>query len=56
MAKRIQGMIDNIIYRLFGMVDNFMGYLFDRFVSDAPKKNKIKNVPSPDNRMNFPKD
>ena len=49
-------MIDNIIYRLFGMVDNFMGYLFDRFVSDAPKKNKIKNVSSPDNRMNFPKD
>jgi len=56
MAKRIQGMIDNIIYKVFGMVDNFMGYLFDRFVSDAPKKNKIKNVPSPDNRMNFPKD
>ena len=56
MAKKIQGMIDNIIYKVFGMVDNFMGYLFDRFVSDAPKKNKIKNVPSPDNRMNFPKD
>ena len=35
-------MIDNIIYRLFGMVDNFMGYLFDRFVSDSPKKKKKK--------------
>jgi len=56
MAKKIQSMIDNIIYRVFGIVDNFMGYLFDRFISDDPKKNKIKNVPSPDNRMNFPKD
>jgi len=35
-------MIDNIIYKLFGMVDNFMGYLFDRFISDAPKKKKKK--------------
>jgi len=42
MAKRIQGMIDNIIYKVFGMVDDFMGYLFDRFVSDAPKKKKKK--------------
>jgi len=49
-------MIDKFFNKMFGMVDDFMGYLFDRFVSDAPKKNKIKNVPSPDNRMNFPKD
>lgn len=36
-------MIDNFIYRIFGMVDNFMSYLFDKFVSDDPKlKNKKK--------------
>jgi len=33
-------MMDNFFYKLFGIVDNFMGYLFDRFVSDAPKKKK----------------
>ena len=35
-------MIDKLIYKMFVMVDNFMGYLFDRFVSDAPKKKKKK--------------
>ena len=35
-------MIDKLFYKFFGMVDNFMGYLFDRFVSDAPKKKKKK--------------
>jgi len=35
-------MIDNIIYRVFGIVDNFMGYLFDRFVSDDPRLKKKK--------------
>ena len=35
-------MIDKFFYKMFGMVDNFMGYLFDRFVSDAPKKKKKK--------------
>jgi len=35
-------MIDNIIYKVFGMVDDFMGYVFDRFISDAPKKKKKK--------------
>ena len=35
-------MIDNIIYKVFGIVDNFMGYLFDRFISDAPKKKNKK--------------
>jgi hypothetical protein len=49
-------MIDNIIYRLFGVIDNFFGYLFDKFISDAPKKKKDINVKSPDNRMNFPKE
>ena len=49
-------MIDKFFYKIFGMVDDFMGYLFDRFISDAPKKKNIKNVDSPDNRMNFPKE
>ena len=35
-------MIDNIIYRGFGIVDNFIGYLFDRFVSDDPRLKKKK--------------
>ena len=35
-------MIDNIIYRVFGIIDNFMGYLFDKFVSDNPKLKKNK--------------
>ena len=48
-------MIDKFFYKMFGMVDDFMGYVFDRFISDAPKK-KTKNIDSPDNRMNFPKD
>jgi hypothetical protein len=42
MAKGVQSMIDNIIYKVFGMVDNFMGYLFDRFVSDDPRLKKKK--------------
>ena len=49
-------MIDKFFYRLFEMVDNFMGYIFDRFISDQPKKKKNINVKSPDNRMNFPKE
>ena len=49
-------MIDKFFYKLFGMVDDYMGYLFDRFISDQPKKKKNINVKSPDNRMNFPKD
>ena len=35
-------MIDQFFYRLFGMIDNFMGYLFNRFISDVPKKKKKK--------------
>lgn len=35
-------MIDNFIYRLFGLIDNAMGYLFDRFISDDPKLKKKK--------------
>jgi len=35
-------MIDKIFYTLFGSIDNAMGYLFDRFISDAPKKKKKK--------------
>jgi hypothetical protein len=49
-------MIDKFFNKMFGMVDDFMGYVFDRFISDAPKKKKNINVKSPDNRMNFPKD
>jgi len=49
-------MIDKFFIKMFVIVDNFMGYLFDRFISDAPKKKKNINVKSPDNRMNFPKD
>ena len=37
-------MIDQFFYRLFGMIDNCMGYLFDRFISDAPKCKCKKNV------------
>ena len=29
-----------MIDRLFGMLDNCMCYLFDKFISDAPKKKK----------------
>jgi len=35
-------MIDKFFYKLFGMVDNFMSYLFDRFISDDPKLKKKK--------------
>ena len=35
-------MIDNINYRFFGMIDNFFGYLFDKFISDNPKLKKKK--------------
>tara|TARA_R100000951_G_scaffold52677_2_gene44377 strand:- start:59 stop:208 length:150 start_codon:yes stop_codon:yes gene_type:complete len=49
-------MIDKFFIKMFGIVDDFMGYLFDRFISDAPKKKKNINVKSPDNRMDFPKD
>ena len=35
-------MIDQFFYRLFGFIDNTMGYLFDRFILDAPKKKKKK--------------
>ncbi len=35
-------MIDKFFYKMFGMVDDFMGYVFDRFISDAPKKKKKK--------------
>jgi hypothetical protein len=35
-------MIDNMFYKFFGMVDNFMGYLFDRFVSDDHRLKKKK--------------
>jgi len=30
-------MIDNFFNRFFGMMDNCMSYLFDRFISDAPR-------------------
>jgi len=30
-------MIDRLFYRFFGMIDDCMGYLFDRFISDAPR-------------------
>lgn len=35
-------MIDKLFYKFFGMVDNFMGYLFDKFVSDDPRLKKKK--------------
>jgi len=35
-------MIDKFFYIFFGAVDEAMGYLFDRFISDAPKKKKKK--------------
>jgi hypothetical protein len=35
-------MIDKFFYMLFGSIDDAMGYLFDRFISDAPKKKKKK--------------
>ena len=35
-------MIDNIIYRLFGIIDNFVGYQFDKFKSDDPSLKKRK--------------
>ncbi len=36
-------MIDKLFYKFFAMVDNFMGYLFDKFISDDPRlKNKKK--------------
>ena len=35
-------MIDRFFYRFFGMIDDCMGYLFDKFISDAPKKKKSK--------------
>ena len=35
-------MIDKFFYMLFGLIDDAMGYLFDRFISDAPKKKKKK--------------
>ena len=49
-------MIDKFFNKMFEIVDNFMGYLFDKFISDAPKNKNIKNVDSPDNRMNYPKE
>jgi hypothetical protein len=35
-------MIDKLFYKFFGMVDNFMGYLFDKFISDDPRLKKKK--------------
>ena len=35
-------MIDKLFYKFFGMVDNFMGYLFDKFVSDDLRLKKKK--------------
>jgi hypothetical protein len=35
-------MIDKLFYKFFGMVDNFMGYIFDKFVSDDPRLKKKK--------------
>lgn len=37
-------MLDRFFYKLFGLIDNFMGYLFDKFISDAPKCKCKKNV------------
>jgi hypothetical protein len=37
-------MLDRFFYKLFGSIDNLMGYLFDRFISDAPKCKCKKNV------------
>ena len=30
-------MMDKLFYRFFGMLDDCMGYLFDRFISDVPR-------------------
>jgi hypothetical protein len=35
-------MIDKLFYKFFGMVDNFMGYIFDKFISDDPRLKKKK--------------
>ena len=34
-------MIDNIIYRLFGVIDNFFGYLFELFWGDPANIEKV---------------
>ena len=45
-------MIDRLFYKFFGMIDNICVYLFDRFISDAPKK-KVKKKSKPSNEDLF---
>ena len=47
-------MIDRFIIRCCEIIDNFFKGLYNMLVK--PKKKNIKNVDSPDNRMNFPKE
>ena len=47
-------MIDRFIVRCCEVIDNFFENLYNMLVK--PKKKKIKNIKSPDNRMNFPKE
>jgi|TARA_R110000824_G_scaffold139997_1_gene305506 hypothetical protein len=35
-------MIDKLFYKFFGLIDNFLNYIFDKFISDVPKKKKKK--------------
>ena len=48
-------MIDKFVYWFFGKLDNISYKLDTVFTFNFPKaKKKIKNVKSPDNRMDFP--
>jgi len=47
-------MIDKFILRCCEVIDNFCECLANMLIE--PKKKKIKNIKSPDNRMNFPKE
>ena len=44
-------MTDNFFYWFFGKIDDWANWVFDRFISDAPKKKK-KNKPSNDDLFN----
>ena len=36
-------MIDKIIYTLFNIIDNFFGWIYDKFICDKSKKNEGSN-------------
>ena len=47
-------MIDKFFYKIFGFLDNMLAKVDEVFTFNFPKSKKIKNVKSPDNRMDFP--